>query len=256
MIIEDSFRHSLEGLGPGQPGDQGPTGPALHGQRPVHDEGRKEQCVPLAESDPVAGPLAIKDLDPAAVISAAGQLDDHRYFAQAHRPAAEVHVPVVLLARRIARQLQLTHFVGKPKPVPRIVEHRDITDSLEYPSGLGHPRNPEQITVSDQTAIAPRHPALECTLLLMRRNDALALLRTETPCEYLAVIKSFPHQADPLRERDAKEYSLSVLDCQINYLYNNACLRHNRITIGAYSEHVIEGWASRSRRPKDVKTSL
>src|SRR6266481_2989507 len=193
MIIGDSFRHSLQGLGPGQPGDQGPTGPALHGQRPMHDKGRKEQRVALAESDPVAGPLAIKDLDPAAVISAARQLDDHRYFAQAHRTAAKVHMPVVQLARGITRQLQLTHFLGKPKPVPRIVERRDIPDSLEYPSGLDHPRNPEQITVSDQTAIAPRQSTLECTLLLMHRNDALAVLRTETTCEYLAVIKSFPH---------------------------------------------------------------
>src|SRR6266481_3215744 len=193
MIIGDSFRHSLQGLGPGQPGNQSPTGPALHGQRPMHEEGRKDQCVALAESDPVAGPLAIKDLDPAAVISAAGQLDDHRYFAQAHRPAAKVHMPVVLLTRHIAGQLQLTHFLGKAKPVPRIVECGDIPDSLEYPSGLGHPRNPEQITVSDQTAIAPRQSTLECTLLLMHRNDALTLLRTETTCEDLAVIKSFPH---------------------------------------------------------------
>src|SRR6266446_2121943 len=134
MIIEDSFRHSLQGLGPGQPRDQRPASTALHGQRPVHDEGRKDQRVALAESDPVAGPLAIKDLYPAAVISAAGQLDDHRYFAQAHRTAAKVHVPVVLLARHIARQLQLTHLLGKSKSVPRIVERRDIPDSLEYPS--------------------------------------------------------------------------------------------------------------------------
>jgi hypothetical protein len=44
------------------------------GQSPVHDEGRKDQGVSLAESDPVAGSLAIEDLDPTTVISAGGQL--------------------------------------------------------------------------------------------------------------------------------------------------------------------------------------
>src|SRR6266478_5937266 len=214
MIIEDSFRHSSEGLWAGQPRHQSPTGPALHGQRPMHDEGRKDQCVALAESDPVAGPLAIKDLDPAAVISAAGQLDDHRYFAQAHRPAAKVHMPVVLLTRHIAGQLQLTHFLGKAKPVPRIVECGDIPDAIEYPSGLDRPRNPEQIAISDQTAIAPRYPALERTRSLMHRNDALTLLRAEPTCECLAVIKSFPHRADPFRERDVEESIRCPLDCQ------------------------------------------
>src|SRR5271156_6962994 len=96
--------HSSEGLEPSQPGDQGPPSTALHGQRPVHDEGRKDQRVSLAESHPVAGPLAIKDLGPAAVISASGQLDDNRYLAQAHCAAAEIHVPVVKLILGIASQ--------------------------------------------------------------------------------------------------------------------------------------------------------
>ena len=78
IIIRDCSAHSLQWLSPGQPGDQGPTNPALHRQRPMHDEGRKDQHVSLAESDPVAGPLTIEDLDPAAVISPGGQLDDHR----------------------------------------------------------------------------------------------------------------------------------------------------------------------------------
>jgi hypothetical protein len=65
---------SLQRLAPGQSGGQSPTGPALHGQSPVNDEGRKDQGVSLAESDPVAGSLAIEDLDSTTVISAGSQL--------------------------------------------------------------------------------------------------------------------------------------------------------------------------------------
>src|SRR6266487_253142 len=97
MIMDIRFHHSLQRRRPGEPGDQGPTGAALHGQCPMHDEGRKNHCVALAESNPVAGPLAIEHLDAPAVVPAAGELDDHRYFAQAHLTWAEIHMPIVEL---------------------------------------------------------------------------------------------------------------------------------------------------------------
>src|SRR6266404_7596154 len=127
-------------------------------------------------------------------------------------------MPVVELILGVAGQLQLTHILAEPKPVSRIVESGDLPDALEHPLRIRRPRNPEQITVSDQTAIAPRHPALERTRFLMDCNDTLALLRAEPTREDLAVIKSFPHvgrpigvgpqlrldrpEADPLREPD------------------------------------------------------
>src|ERR1700730_5844655 len=187
----------------------------------MHDEGRKDQCVSLAESDPVAGPLAIKDLDPATVISAVGQLDDHRYLAQAHLTAAEVHVPVVLLARHIARQLQLTHFVGKSKPVPRVIECGDIAKALEDPPGFRRARNPEQVAVPDQTIAAARYSALHNARPLMQRNDALALLRSEPAGKDLAVIKCVPHvdcpkgaAAVPARDPIVAKSNGLARDCQ------------------------------------------
>jgi hypothetical protein len=86
----------------------------------------------------------------------------------------KVHMPVVQLTYRIARQLQLTHFLRKPKPVPRIVERGDIPDALEYPLGLSRLRNPEQITVPDEAAVALRHPAPQRARFPTLRNDALA----------------------------------------------------------------------------------
>ena len=79
----------------------------------------------------------------------------------------------------VAGELQLAHFFEELKPVSRIVEGGDIPDAGEYPLGLRRPRNPEQITVSDESAVAPRHPALQRTGSLMQRNDAPAFLRLE-----------------------------------------------------------------------------
>jgi hypothetical protein len=73
-----------------------------------------------------------------------------------------------------------------------------LPDTLGYPLGPRRPRNPEQITVSDESAIAQRHPALERTRSLMQRNDALAFLRLEPTREDLAVMKSFPHVDRPI----------------------------------------------------------
>ena len=78
VLFQIKSGRSFERLGPGQPGDQGPAGTALHRQCPVHDEGWKHQGISLAESNPVAGPFAMENLDAAALVSAVGQLDDHR----------------------------------------------------------------------------------------------------------------------------------------------------------------------------------
>ena len=74
MIIGDCWAALYQRIPPGQPGDQSPTGSVLCRQSPANDKGRKAQSVSLAESDPVAGSLAIEDLDPAAVISTGRQL--------------------------------------------------------------------------------------------------------------------------------------------------------------------------------------
>src|SRR6266446_938234 len=130
-------------------------------------------------------------------------------------------MPVVELILGVAGQLQLTHILAEPKPVSRIVESGDLPDALEHPLGIWRPRHPEQITVSDQTAIAPRHLALERTHLLMHRNDTLALLRAEPTREDLAVIKSFPHRGRSSPRTDGEESIRCALDCQyINCYYD------------------------------------
>jgi hypothetical protein len=97
----------------------------------------------------------------------------------------------------VAGQLQLAHFFEHLKPVSRIVQGGDIPDAREYPLGLRRPRKPEQIIVSNESAVAPRHPALKRTGSLMQRNDAAAFLHLEPTCEELAVIKSFPQIITP-----------------------------------------------------------
>lgn len=163
----------------------------------MHDERRKDQGVPPTESDPVAGALAVEDFDAAAVVLACGQLNNDRYFSQAHRALAEVHVPIVKLVLGVAGQLQLTHFCEKLKSVAGIVEFRDLPDAAEYPISVRCVRNPEQIAVPDEAAIAPGHRAPQCALVLVQRNDAVAFLRAETAREDLAVMKRSPHVEYP-----------------------------------------------------------
>ena len=98
----------------------------------------------------------------------------------------------------VAGQLQLAHFFEELKPVSRIVEGGDLPEAREYPLGLRRPRNPEQVTVPDEPAVAPRHSAVQRTRYLMQRNDALAFLRLEPTREDLAVMKSFPHVLRPI----------------------------------------------------------
>src|SRR6516165_5082128 len=143
MIIRKGAGHLSEGFRPGEPRNQSPTRTAPHGKRPVHHKGRTDHGGSQPESDPVVGPLAIEDLDSATLISARGQLDDDRYFAQAHWAVAEIHVPIVQLILGVAGQLQLTHFFEKREPISRIVERCDVPDALEYPLGLRRPRDPE-----------------------------------------------------------------------------------------------------------------
>jgi hypothetical protein len=49
--------HLFEGLGPGQPGHEGPPGTAVHGQSPVHDQERKERRVSRPRAFRLPAPL-------------------------------------------------------------------------------------------------------------------------------------------------------------------------------------------------------
>src|SRR5215469_922599 len=217
---------SLEGFGPSQPRYQRPAGTALNGQCPVHDERRKDQYVATGEIDPVTGPLAVEDLDAAALVLGGAQLDHYRYLSQAHFAFAEIHMPIVKLSLGVARQLQLTHFCRKCKFVACVVEHRDLPNAVEYPIGLGCTRNPEQIAVSDEAAVAPRHPARQYALFPMQCDNEVAFLRAEPARKEFAVMKRLPHQPSsrwvrrsgqvgrPLHETLASQFTRGMRDYQ------------------------------------------
>jgi hypothetical protein len=56
--------------------------------------------------------------------------------------------------------LQLTHFCQKLRIFDRIWQVATLYNSrYGFPIGFRCPGNPEQITVSNEAAVAPRHPA-------------------------------------------------------------------------------------------------
>src|SRR4029077_12406081 len=104
---------------------------------------------------------------------AGDELDDNRYFAQAHRASAKIHMPIVVLSPSVSRQLQLTHLLRKPEPVSRVIERRDVPKAFEDPLRLARPRDPEQVAVSSENRAVQRTP------IVMQRDHALALLGIE-----------------------------------------------------------------------------
>ena len=129
----------------------------------------------------------------------------------------------------VAGQLQLAHFFEELKPVSRIVEGGDIPDAGEYPLGLDYSGNPEQIAVSDESAVAPRHPALQRSRSLMQRNDALAFLRVEPTCTRLAIVKSFPHVPHPLFAAAAPPADHPKADLAVNSMAGNLTLPYHYV---------------------------